>query len=49
MKGGEAAKLADVVLVAPLQNVWQIQECHTALIHVTCGVAEETRAGYLND
>jgi D-sedoheptulose 7-phosphate isomerase len=34
---GEAAKVADIVLVTPLKSVWQIQECHIALIHVICG------------
>ena len=47
--GGEAAKLADIALVAPSKTVWQIQECHTALIHVMCGAAEEMLAGTLKD
>jgi D-sedoheptulose 7-phosphate isomerase len=47
--GGEAAKLADVALIAPSKIVWQIQECHTAVIHVICGAVEEMLAGSLGE
>ena len=47
--GGEAARVADVSLIAPSTIVWQIQECHTALIHLICGAVEEMLAGSLDD
>ena len=46
--GGAAGKEAEVVLTAPSNVVWQIQECHTAMIHVICGAVEELQAGELD-
>jgi len=39
--GGKAAAFADVTLLAPTREVWQIQECHVAMIHVICGAVEQ--------
>jgi D-sedoheptulose 7-phosphate isomerase len=46
--GGEAIKYADIALIAPANIVWQIQECHAAMIHVICGAVEEMLAGELH-
>jgi D-sedoheptulose 7-phosphate isomerase len=43
--GGQAKRLVDLALLAPSEVVWQIQECHTALIHVLCGAVEDLLAG----
>jgi len=43
--GGELVKMADIAIVAPSSAVWQIQECHIAMIHVICGAVEELVAG----
>jgi hypothetical protein len=45
--GGELVKMADIAILAPSRGVWQIQECHIALIHVICGGVEELVAGGL--
>jgi D-sedoheptulose 7-phosphate isomerase len=47
--GGEAVKLADVALIAPSKIVWQIQESHTAMIHVICGAVDEMLAGEVGE
>jgi D-inositol-3-phosphate glycosyltransferase len=39
--GGEAARLADVVLLAPAADTQHVQEVHLAVLHVLCELVEE--------
>jgi D-sedoheptulose 7-phosphate isomerase len=43
--GGELAKLADIVIGVPSDDTAHIQEIHTAVGHVICGIIDETLFG----
>lgn len=44
-KGGRLAKMADIVVRVPSNDVTHIQEAHTAIGHIICGVVEEILFG----
>jgi D-sedoheptulose 7-phosphate isomerase len=43
--GGELAKLVDIAIKVPSDNAARIQEIHTLIGHVICGIVEETLFG----
>ncbi|HJX45584.1 MAG TPA: SIS domain-containing protein [Patescibacteria group bacterium] len=43
--GGELAKIADIVIKVPSDDVARIQEVHTTVGHIICGIVEETLFG----
>ncbi|HKG08317.1 MAG TPA: glycosyltransferase [Pedobacter sp.] len=47
--GGEAAKNADVNLIVPSQSSQRIQEVHLHLVHVLCGLIENSLFGEVTD
>ncbi len=43
--GGELAKLADIVIKVPAKDVARVQEVHTTIGHIICGIVEEELFG----
>jgi D-sedoheptulose 7-phosphate isomerase len=44
-KGGELAKIVDIAIKIPSDDTARIQEIHTLIGHVICGIVEETLFG----
>lgn len=44
-RGGKLAKIVDIAIKVPSTDVAHIQEAHTAIGHIICGIAEETLFG----
>lgn len=44
-KGGKLAKLADIAIKVPSNDVAHIQEAHTTIGHIICGIVEEVLFG----
>lgn len=44
-KGGRLAKMADIAIKVPSNDVAHIQEVHTAIGHIICGLVEEILFG----
>jgi D-sedoheptulose 7-phosphate isomerase len=43
--GGELARLADIAIKVPSDDVARIQEVHTVIGHIICGIVDETLFG----
>lgn len=44
-KGGQLAKMTDILIKVPSDDIGHIQEAHTAIGHIICGVVEEVLFG----
>lgn len=44
-KGGKLAKTADIVIKVPSNDVAHVQEAHTTIGHIICGIVEEVLFG----